>query len=108
MVKNSKERASAGCKKWEGLKVRDEKWGIEPEKDLINYANCEDYIRIIRKFKKIFTDNDEDLAIIMSQLRIWYTQGRNPLMHCRTVNMQKFLTTKSAIEYLQQWMRRKS
>ena len=56
--------------------------------------------------KRRFTTNDDELAIIIAQLKIWYAQGRNPLMHCRTVNMQKFLTTKSAIEYLQQWMRR--
>lgn len=93
---------------WEELKRKDEKWGIEPEKDIMNYASCEDYIQIIRKFKKKFTDNDEDLAIIIAQLKIWYNQGRNPLMHCRTVNMQKFLTTKSAIEFLEQWIRRKS
>jgi len=93
---------------WENLKKKDEKWGIEPEKDIMNYANCEDYIQIIKKFKKIFTDNDEDLAIIIAQLKIWYNQGRNPLMHCRTVNMQKFLTTKSAIEFLERWIKRKS
>jgi len=94
--------------RWEKLKKRDERLGIEPEKDLMNYANCEDYIKIIRKHKKIFADNDEDLAMIIAHLKIWYNQGRNPLMHCRTVNMQKFFTTKSAIRFLEQWMKRKS
>jgi len=93
---------------WEKLKKKDEKWGIEPEKDIMNYASCEDYIQIIKKFKNLFTDNDEDLAMVIAYLKIWYNQGRNPLMHCRTVNMQKFLTTKSAIEFLEQWMKRKS
>jgi hypothetical protein len=95
-------------KNWEEKKKRDERWGIEPEQDLINYADIGDYIQIIKKFKGMFSDNDEDLGDIITHLKIWYNQGRNPIMHSRTVNKQKYFTTKSAIEFLKQWTSRKS
>lgn len=93
---------------WKKKKAKDERYGIEPEKDLINYADLGDYIEIIKKYKRIFSDNDEDLSDIITYLKIWYNYGRNPLMHSRTVNKQKYFTTKSAIEFLKQWINRKS
>jgi len=89
---------------WEEKTKKDEKWGIEPEKDLMNYADLGDYIEIIKKFNRMFFDGDDDLGDIITHLRIWYNHGRNPIMHARTVNKQKFFTTKSAIEFLQEWM----
>jgi len=93
---------------WEGKRNRDIKWGIEPEKELINYADLGDYILILRQYSRIFSDGIEDLGDILTHLKIWYNHGRNPIMHSRTVNKQKFYTTKSAIEFLLEWMRRKS
>lgn len=92
---------------WKKKKEKDEKWGIEPEQDLINYADLGDYIEIIKKYKRIFSDSDEDLGDIITHLKIWYNQGRNPIMHSRTVNKQKYFTTKSAIDFLKQWIIRK-
>lgn len=91
---------------WKKRKAKDEKWGIEPEQDLINYADLGDYIEIIKKYKRIFSDSDEDLGDIITHLKIWYNQGRNPIMHSRTANKQKYFTTKSAIDFLKQWITR--
>ncbi|MBC7130128.1 hypothetical protein H5T51_02765, partial [Candidatus Bathyarchaeota archaeon] len=82
---------------WREKKAKDVKWGIDPEQDLINYADLGDYIEIIKKYKRIFSDSDEDLGDIIAHLKIWYNHGRNPIMHSRTVNKQKYFTTKSAI-----------
>lgn len=87
---------------------KDKSWGIDPEKELMNYADLGDYITIIRQFPRIFSDNDENLGEVITHLKIWYNHGRNPIMHSRTVNNQKFHTTKSAIEYLSEWMRKRS
>ena len=94
--------------KWHERERKDKRWGIEPEKELLNYADLEDYAQIVKKHKKMFVDNDEDLGDILANLRMWYNHGRNPLMHSRTVNKQKYFTTKSAIDFLKQWMNRKS
>jgi len=69
---------------WERLK-KDEKWGIEPEKDLINYATIGDYIDIIRRYSRLFTGNLRELSDVETKLRDFANYGRNPLMHCRTI-----------------------
>ena len=92
---------------WKEKEKRDRRWGIEPEPDLLNYADLGDYILIVKKYKRLFTDGDEDLGDIMTHLKIWYNHGRNPIMHSRTVNKQKYFTTKSAIGFLEQWINRK-
>lgn len=94
--------------KWQERERKDERWGIEPEKELLNYADLGDYAKIVKKHKKKFADNDDDLGDILANLRMWYNHGRNPLMHSRTVNKQKYFTTKSAIDFLKQWINRKS
>lgn len=95
-------------KRWKEKEKRDAKWGIDPELDLMNYADLEDYIEIISKFDRMFADNDRDIGNITTQLEIWYNHGRNPLMHSRTVTRQKYDTARSAIDFLKQWMRRRS
>lgn len=92
---------------WEEKRKKDEKWGIDPEKDLINYSDLGDYIQIIKKYKNMFSDGDDELGEIITHLKIWYNHGRNPIMHVRTVNKQKYFTTNSAIEFLYEWMSRK-
>lgn len=92
---------------WEEKSQRDKKWGIEPEKDLMSYADLGDYVQVIKKYKRMFSDGDEDLGSIIAHLQIWYNHGRNPIMHARTVNQQKYFTTKSAVEFLHEWMHRK-
>ena len=92
---------------WEEKRNKDVRWGIEPEKELINYSDLGDYISIVKQYSRIFSDGIEDLGDIITQLKIWYNHGRNPIMHSRTVNKQKFYTTKSAVDFLSEWMRRK-
>lgn len=92
---------------WQNRKKKDQKWGITTEPQLINYALLTDYMEIIKHNKRMFSDNIEDLNEIISHFKTLAIQGRNPLMHCRTLNLQKYYTTKSAVEYLRQWMKRK-
>jgi len=93
---------------WKDKERKDRRWGIDPEKDLMNYADLGDYTQIIKQYDRLFTDGKEDLANITTYLQIWYNYGRNPIMHSRTVNRQKFYTTKSAIDFLMEWINRKS
>jgi hypothetical protein len=92
---------------WVKNSDKDKSWGIDPEKELINYADLGDYIAIVRQYSRAFSSNDENLGDIITHLKIWYNQGRNPIMHSRTVNKQKFYTTKSAIDFLSEWMRKR-
>jgi hypothetical protein len=95
-------------KNWIDKMDKDNKWGIEPEKELINYSDLGDYLSIVKQYSRLFSDSDEDLGDILTCLKMWYNYGRNPLMHSRTVNRQRFFTTKSAVDFLSVWIRRKS
>lgn len=94
------------AKNWEEKSKREKKWGIEPEKDFINYADLGEYIQIIKKYSRIFSDSNDDLSHIVTNLETWYIQGRNPIMHIRPVSQQKYYTTISAVEFLREWMYR--
>jgi hypothetical protein len=91
---------------WEDKKRKDEKWGIDPEHDLLNYADLSDYIQIFRKYNRMFFSNDEERGDVESHLKDWYNFGRNPLMHARIVNEEKYHTTLSAIKFLRSWIER--
>jgi hypothetical protein len=91
---------------WEKRRNADIRMGIQPERELINYAGLADYIQIIRRYKRIFSENDDDLNEITTFFKILANQGRNPLMHSRTLTIQKYHTTRSAISFLRQWMKR--
>jgi hypothetical protein len=93
---------------WLDKKDKDSNWGIDAEKELINYSDLGDYLSIVKQYSRLFGDGNEDLGNILTYLKIWYNYGRNPLMHSRTVNRQKFYTTKSAVDFLSTWIRRKS
>ncbi len=95
-------------KNWEDKKRKDDQWGIDPERDLLNYADLSDYFQIFRKYKRMFFNNDEERGDVESHLKDWYNFGRNPLMHARTLNVEKYHTTLSAIKFLQSWIERTS
>lgn len=40
--------------KWKKRQNEDDEMGIEPEKNLINYADIADYEQIMRRYKKVF------------------------------------------------------
>lgn len=104
MIENDISNVAEG---WKEKKQKDDYWGIEPEEDLMNYADLWDYIHIIEKYNRMFSDRNDELGEIITQLKIWYNQGRNPVMHSRTVDDQKYYSTMSAIQYLHKWMDRK-
>lgn len=90
---------------WEKRKIMDQSWGIPPEKEMINYSLLTEYMEIIRKYKNMFTSGDEEMNMVLNQLKQFATFGRNPLMHCRTLTLQKYYTTISSVNYLKEWMR---
>ena len=94
-------------KEWLERKNEESRWGIEAGKELIDYANPGDYITIVQKHHKLFT-NGEDREQIVAQLKTLIVHGRNPMMHFRTITQQKFYTAKSAVDFLSEWMKRKS
>lgn len=93
---------------WEHLRKKDEEWGIEPEKDLINYATIGNYIEIIRRYSRLFTGSPQELSAVETKLRDFANYGRNPLMHCRTITLQKYFSAKAAVNYLKKWIERKT
>lgn len=93
---------------WERLRKKDEEWGIEPEKDLINYATIGNYIEIIRRYSRLFTSSPQELSDVETKLKDFANYGRNPLMHSRTITSKKYFSAKSAIDYLKKWMERKT
>ena len=93
---------------WEERRRRDESWGIDPESDLMRYADFGDYLRIVRSYGRVFSDSEDELDDAVAHLKIWYNQGRNPIMHGRTVDQQRYFTAKSAIDFLLAWINRRS
>ena len=91
---------------WEHRRKTDEEWGIEPEKDLINYATMSDYFEIIRRYSRLFTRSPQERSDVETKLRDFANYGRNPLMHCRTITPQKYFSAKAAVDYLKKWMER--
>jgi len=96
------------AEEWRKREKNDIDIGVEPEKELINYADLDHYVKIIEKYDRLFTDGKEELERVKVKLRDWGSYGRNPIMHSRTVDQQKIVTTESSIKYLQAWMHRKT
>lgn len=94
--------------KWKEREVTDTKWGIDPEKDPMNYADLTDYMQIIKKYDRIFVEGNEELSAVITKLKDFTNYGRNPLMHCRTLDNKKYYTTQAAVDYLREWIRRKT
>ena len=93
--------------RWKDRKKRDKKWGIDPEEELINYADLGDYIQIIRRYRRVFVESDDELSDVITQLKIFANYGRNPVMHCRSIDRRKYYTSQSAVKYLREWIRRR-
>lgn len=92
---------------WKEREKTDENWGIQSEMELINYALITDYMIILRKYKNMFTiGGDDELSTVLSQLKQFASYGRNPIMHCRTLSLQKYYTTISSVNYLTRWINR--
>lgn len=92
---------------WEERRRRDENWGIDPERDIMSYADFGDYLRIIKNYGRVFSDSEDELNDAITHLKIWYNQGRNPIMHGRTVDQQRYFTAKSAVDFLLAWINRR-
>lgn len=93
-------------KKWGEREESDIKVGIEVEKERINYADLDDYVGIVKKYSRLFTDGEAELEDVKVKLKDWYRYGRNPIMHSRTCDRLKIATTESAVRFLEAWMAR--
>ena len=107
-VKRLRHDLGSVIERWEERKNNDAKWGIEPERELINYADLTDYVQIVTKYRRIFAESDEELSRVRHFLEQLANYGRNPLMHCRTLDLKKYYTTEAAVDYLQEWIKRRA
>lgn len=85
---------------WRRKEKDDKNAGREPEKDLINYTDFEDYIEIIKKYSGIFSSNSEDLWRIIFNLEQLKKFGRNPLFHSRIITQDDIAVARQAIKFL--------
>ncbi|MDG7040731.1 MAG: hypothetical protein JRN66_05645 [Nitrososphaerota archaeon] len=92
----------AVMEEWKKREKGDKNWGKEPEKDLINYADFPDYIAIITKYSRYFSNNSEDLSDITVKLKDLMNYGRNPIAHGRTIIKDEIAVSKKAIKFLRQ------
>jgi hypothetical protein len=95
------------AKHWKRIKEKDEYWSIDPEKDKLSYCDLGDYIEIMSKFSSAFNTDKNELGDVITHIKMWYNNGRNPVMHSRTIDSQRKLITEYAIKFLIAWMSRK-
>ena len=89
---------------WNEKFNKDLKWMIDPEEDVMNYADLGDYLAIIEKKQKMLDLQKDRLNAVTTKLRDWYNCGRNPVMHVRTLTRDKIRDTQSAMNCLLKWM----
>jgi len=106
-IKRLENDAPEIVKKWKARQEADDKVGIDPEEELINYADIADYIQITRKYSRVFFESDDDLIDVISHIRDFANIGRNPVVHCRTFTVEGYYTSKRAIKLLLKWMERR-
>jgi hypothetical protein len=92
--------------RWKDRKNLDEKWGIETEKNLIDYADITDYMQIIEKYPGIFSESPIDLDNVKVNFQIFAIRGRNPIMHCRNLTQIGCFSAQGAEQFLRKWMER--
>ena len=93
-------------RRWKERRDADIKWGIDAEENLINYANLTDYIQIIERYRKTFSESDRDLGLVKAHFDIFAMKGRNPVMHCRDLSYEGYYSTKGAEKFLRKWIER--
>jgi len=88
-------------KNWDRIKRKEEKEGIEPERDVINYALFSDYKEIINhNWDEIFSPCFEDKEKSRVRLEDLNILGRRPVMHVRSISREKFGTAEHAINWV--------
>lgn len=105
-IKRLENDVPAVVKRWKERRDADIKWGIGPEENLINYANLTDYIQIIERYRKTFSESDHDLGLVRAQFDILAMRGRNPVMHCRDLSYEGYFCSKGAERFLRKWIER--
>lgn len=92
--------------KWRERRDIDSKWGIDSEENLIYYADLTDYIQIIRRYRRIFSESDDELGDAITHIKIFAIKGRNPIMHCRTLTNEEYYSALGAEKFLRKWIER--
>ena len=105
-IKRLENDVPAIVRRWKERRDADIKWGIDPEENLINYANLTDYIQIIERYRKTFSESDRDLGLVRAHFEIFAMKGRNPVMHCRDLSYEGYYSAKGAEKFLRKWIER--
>ena len=105
-IKRLENDVPAIVRRWKERRDGDIKWGIDPEENLINYANLTDYIQIIERYRKTFSESDRDLGLVKAHFDIFAMKGRNPVMHCRDLSYEGYYSAKGAEKFLRKWIER--
>ena len=87
-------------KRWSKKKQEEEKEGLEPEKDLVNYADFGHYKEIITSNWEIFEPCFKEQEKLKVRLDDLNRLGRRPVMHIRSINEEKVGVTRHAISWL--------
>lgn len=95
-------------KRWKEREDMDRRWGLDPDKDLISYADLTDYMQIIKKYRRIFAESEEESNDVVTYFKIFAINGRNPVMHFRPLTTQMYHTAKGAEKFLREWIRRRT
>ena len=87
-------------KRWDKRKEGEESEGIEPESEIMNYADFGDYKEIIIHDWDIFEPCFKDKETLKVRLLDLNLLGRRPVMHIRTINEEKVGVARYAISWL--------
>ncbi len=85
---------------WKRKEKDDNNESVEPEKELINYADFSDYAQIIGKFKKIFHDVFPDIERAVVELNRINNLGRKRVMHFRTISDEVYHIAMQSIRWV--------
>lgn len=88
-------------KKWTQRRKQEVKEGLEPETEIINYADFSDYKKvIIDNWDKIFMRCFQDKKKLVVRLDDLNIVGRRPVMHVRKVDKEKTAVARHAINWI--------
>lgn len=92
---------------WKRKERDDLKESLEPEQELINYADFSDYANIIRNFKDIFRDVFPDNGRVVVELTRINDIGRRRVMHFRTISDEVYHNTMHSIRWVKEHLQKK-
>lgn len=93
---------------WKRKERNDLNESLEPETELINYADFSDYAQIIAKFKSLFRDVFPDNERTVVELNRINNIGRRRVMHIRTISDVVYYNTMYSIQWVKDQLQKRS